>query len=811
MKKTISINIAGILFNIEEDGYDKLRSYLDGIAAYFRKFEGSAEIIADIESRIAEILLARKGESGKIISAEDIDHVIQTMGKVSDFQAVESVDESEPVTGTNETGGQGSGPAASGKKLFRDTKRQVLGGVCAGLSHRLRIDPVWLRLAFALLIPATSGIMVIAYIVLWISMPGNENLEEQESIRKMYRNPEGKVLGGVASGIASYTGWDIAIIRVIWVLFAILGGSGVIFYIILWIALPEANSLTEKMRMQGQPVTLSNIEKTVKERLNEKPGEESTLAKIILFPFRAIATILGALGKALGPIVTTLVKGIRILTGLLITVVGITVSASFLIVIAILSGLLTPESSPAAWTGFAGTFPLEAFQNTFSIWTLLFAGLALIIPFLYIGLLGISLIVNRLVIGKIAGWSIAIIFLISAIWSAVKIPATVMHFQREGTYRTEQSFTIEKGTPVLGIREAGLDSYPVVDIRLKSHGNADFRTVNRFEAQGRTRKEAIANAQTIEYSITQEDSTLLFDSNIRFRENAPFRAQRLTVEVYVPYGRDFIMTREFSELVENRRDYFDAEDEDQETLKFRMDSAGLKCLSCPPGHGDEEWENDSEPEGDASGKSARKSSSIANIRDDFGFKDFDAVELSGAYHATILQGDRYAVQLSGSEEVRERFEVHQEGNTLVVKHRKSINFIKGWANDHTIEITVIMPELNSVEATGAGEIELNGFDADRLEIKLTGAVKAEADVNARELEADLTGASQLELEGKGDNAEISLTGASTLNAFGFKTREASVDATGASTARVYVTESLEIDETLASKVHYKGNPKVLRN
>ena len=87
MKKTISINIAGILFNIEEDGYEKLRSYLDAIADYFRKFEGSHEIVADIESRIAEILLARKGETSQVVSAADVDHVILTMGKVSDFQA----------------------------------------------------------------------------------------------------------------------------------------------------------------------------------------------------------------------------------------------------------------------------------------------------------------------------------------------------------------------------------------------------------------------------------------------------------------------------------------------------------------------------------------------------------------------------------------------------------------------------------------------------------------------------------------------------------------------------------------------------
>ncbi|MEQ9306435.1 MAG: hypothetical protein RJQ14_21160, partial [Marinoscillum sp.] len=59
MKKTVSINIGGIIFHIEEDGYDKLKIYLDSVNKYFSTFEDSAEIIADIESRIAEIFLSK--------------------------------------------------------------------------------------------------------------------------------------------------------------------------------------------------------------------------------------------------------------------------------------------------------------------------------------------------------------------------------------------------------------------------------------------------------------------------------------------------------------------------------------------------------------------------------------------------------------------------------------------------------------------------------------------------------------------------------------------------------------------------------
>jgi len=96
MKKNISINISGIIFHIEEDGYEALRKYLDSINQYFGSFEDSSEILADIESRIAEIFLSRLNEGKQVITAEDVQSLITTMGNVNDFKAAE---EQEVVTG----------------------------------------------------------------------------------------------------------------------------------------------------------------------------------------------------------------------------------------------------------------------------------------------------------------------------------------------------------------------------------------------------------------------------------------------------------------------------------------------------------------------------------------------------------------------------------------------------------------------------------------------------------------------------------------------------------------------------------------
>src|SRR5690349_1703737 len=93
MKKNISINISGIIFHIEEDGYDNLKRYLDSINRYFSTFEDSSEILADIESRIAEIFLSKLNEEKQIITAEDVNGLIATMGSVSDFKAAEEPQE----------------------------------------------------------------------------------------------------------------------------------------------------------------------------------------------------------------------------------------------------------------------------------------------------------------------------------------------------------------------------------------------------------------------------------------------------------------------------------------------------------------------------------------------------------------------------------------------------------------------------------------------------------------------------------------------------------------------------------------------
>ena len=89
MKKTIKINLSGLVFTLDEDAYQELKNYLDSISSRFRDLKEGNEIISDIESRIAEIFQSKVSDKKEVITIEDVNEVISIMGKPEDFYDAE--------------------------------------------------------------------------------------------------------------------------------------------------------------------------------------------------------------------------------------------------------------------------------------------------------------------------------------------------------------------------------------------------------------------------------------------------------------------------------------------------------------------------------------------------------------------------------------------------------------------------------------------------------------------------------------------------------------------------------------------------
>ena len=196
MKKTLTVNLGGRVYHIDEDAYRLLDNYLSNLKIHFRKQEGAEEIVTDIENRIAELFAEKLSNNVQVITLVDVEDIIERVGKPEDFGEA-SVD-AEEKTAETEHSGEGS------KQTY-----------------------------------ATAN-------------------------RRLYRDPDNKVLGGVASGLAAYFNLDVT-----WVRIALIAGvfipycPVILAYIIGWIVIPEALTAGEKLNMRGEAVTIENIGKTV--------------------------------------------------------------------------------------------------------------------------------------------------------------------------------------------------------------------------------------------------------------------------------------------------------------------------------------------------------------------------------------------------------------------------------------------------------------------------------------------------------------------------------------------------------------------
>ena len=190
MNKTVTINIAGLVFHIDEDAYNKLDSYINAVRNSIQQ-ESEDEIIADIEARIAELFAERIDPQTGVIRMNNVDEIINIMGKPEDY-----IIEDEP----QRTNGEHKHVSKTYKKMYRDGENKILGGVCSGLGHYLNVDPVWIRIIFVLLL--------------------------------------------------------------------FLYGSSFIIYLVLWIIIPKARTVADVLEMKGEPVNISNIEKQFRQGLS---------------------------------------------------------------------------------------------------------------------------------------------------------------------------------------------------------------------------------------------------------------------------------------------------------------------------------------------------------------------------------------------------------------------------------------------------------------------------------------------------------------------------------------------------------------
>lgn len=238
MKETIKASIGGYAFTLDADAYEVLKSYLDNLKLHFENKEDGHEIISDIEARMSELLQMKASKDEKIITIDDAKSIIEVMGNPIDFEE-EATNSTDSNNSSNKS--QKSENTIISKKLYRDPENGILGGVCAGLAKYFHVDVVLIRIGYAACI-ALAGFAV--------------------------------------DKLAAYI---------------------FLSYFLLWIAMPKAKTMTQKLAMSGEDPSIEAI--------------ENRTVKIIRKRENRIGTVLGSIIRAVsGTLVFMLGIGI-ILTG----------------------------------------------------------------------------------------------------------------------------------------------------------------------------------------------------------------------------------------------------------------------------------------------------------------------------------------------------------------------------------------------------------------------------------------------------------------------------------------------------------------
>lgn len=738
MKKTLSINIAGIVFHIEEDAFATLDAYLKSIHAYFQNFEGSKEIIDDIEASVAEKFWnIRESEKTEAITQVHVDALIASLGTVADFKEIET---EEGKTEQHKTDAKQDSGA---KKVFRrDLTNKKLGGVASGAANYFEIDPIWVRLilivSFFGLFPLlhAANLVFWVYVACWIAIPGEVTVETDKSYRKFYRDPENKVVGGVMAGISAYTGWDVGLLRVLAVISLFFFGTGAAAYLIIMAITPEAKSVTDKMAMTGEPITLENIEKNIKETFQPDSVEEKPLTRLLLFPFRTLATIF----TALKPVLMGVKWFVQYLVGVVLLIIAIAFAVSLVVLTtAGISGFDHGQIGLA----FGEVIPIYLLAQDLPAWSI-WAAYAAVIPMIVgIGIGGLSLLLNRKLTNSTYKYISTTMAIVGWVGLFAAFSFVGRNFQRTASVNQMKEITADS-TYVLDVnRESNetiweklLGNNVITDELLDEDEQHDFnrggfsraqitlegydgKTIQIIEfakSNGRTRAEAEQNAKAVQYQYAVKGNQLVLDSHFGLK-NLKFRNQRMRVKILIPYGVTFSMTREFGYFIDNVLDsgYFNEDNGDQfigSKWAFSMEK-GLICLNRNPKQSDDsnfDSSNSDEDSFDAAPEAPIAPAAPSNFSISKTLEPFAAIELkhSGSASINIVKGKEFKISYQSAEASADF------GRLTTVSNRTLV------LNDipNGMTVTIETPSLNKVDLGGNGRTEIKGFDVPSLDVIL---------------------------------------------------------------------------------------------
>lgn len=533
MNKTISIHLCGILFNLEEGGYEKLANYLRKIKSYFQKGEGSEEIMEDIEARLAEIFTSKLIGHKQVITEKEVDEAMNIIGKPEEFaNGNESESEKQSDYAQYEQANYQE------KKLFRDTEYGKLGGVCEGLGYYFGIDPVWIRLAFAIAF-FVFGTGFLLYIILWFVIPEAKttadklrmkgkpvNLENiEQKFKENFKNFGEKIEGFAKSAEEEF----------------------------------KTGSAGHKINKAGNQL-----------------GNSIVQLLQLFFNF---------LGKLIG--FTLLIGGLALFIAVMVLLFT---SNSF--------GPIDGSDFLSHRKLLGLVFETQLEMNLFYVGIVI----VLITPIIWLLLGGIRMLIfdkKQLRIPAMVNGGIftvgIILIVISLIWLAQSFDEKAVKSENLNIINTQQDSleidfpsnvsqksikNVQVGNYYFFVNEEDLKLYSRTLFTIEPTSSADYVLNLKKSSNGPTIEDAKENLNDFQVNFNQEGNKLSFDGYYGLKNTSKWRNQQLLVTLMMPVGKTIKLNSNATYNLHRIDNQTNTYDQDMAGHYWKMEEKGLKCLDC---------------------------------------------------------------------------------------------------------------------------------------------------------------------------------------------------------------------------------------
>lgn len=606
-------------------------------------------------------------------------------------------------------------------------------------------------------------------------MEGGENeytykSVDQEIPRRLFRDPENGILGGVSSGLSVYFNVDVVVVRIIWLILFFAGGIGLLPYLLMWIIVPKVLSKADRLAMHGKSPNLRNFQDAFMEeanRVGENLRRESkkghweqrarNLARIMGAIFMAFLKVFaGALGLAL------LILGIALLFGL-----------SF--------GKIYTDIHVLPLSQIPGLLGLGAWTPVLQV---------SIVLLLLIPLIRAIVFISHYVFGT-QGLPVVVRKSMGLVW-ALSFAATIGLFVYGAMLFSEQNETIQK-IPVtindtlnveadnFNAQETGL-SFNKQNVKfniLSSTGNTTELWV-RKSSRGPSKAQALKSAEMIPDMHLLRSGRIILPGRLNINKEAPYRAQEIEYTLRIPAGTHVKLNKNTRELIDHIDNLNQLWGKDLSGHLLLMTEQGLQCLDC------------------IESSSEKSENTIQHI------------EADGAFKLYFREGAGSAYEFRGDQTHAEAIVVEEEGSTLKIRIRDDLSWKKLPFSEHALpEIWIRSPEIKSISLNGAHQADLLDLHPDFLRISLDGASKLKAaGLRTDILDLEIQGAAWMELQGETQKLILKQEGAARYNGIEMKAEEAVIDLSGASFSEIHAVSKITGKAEGAAKLNYRGQPQI---